>query len=363
MSAAPVRPGDVLAGRYRVERVIGSGGMGVVVAATDLERREPRAIKLMSRAALGDAAGVTRFLREARAAARLRGEHVTHLHEVGHLENGAPFLVMEYLEGKDLRAELDERGKLPVAEALTILFEICEALAEAHAAGMVHRDLKPSNVFLAKRGAGTIVKVLDFGVAKVPPDASGAFDGEGSTVTETGVLLGSPHYMSPEQMQSSRDVDARADVWSLGVVAYQIITGRLPFEGDGLAQVATAVLDGNPPPPSSLVAGLPPALDTAILACLEPDRERRCATVVQLVVSLSPFAPRSANPSIQRLLGLPPPSTRQVPASAQRPSAPPPSAPSPPREGSPGISVRWIAGAAAAILIGGGLAFLLLNLR
>ncbi len=236
---------------------------------------------------------------------------------------------------------------------------------------MVHRDLKPSNIFLAKCEAGTIVKVLDFGVAKVPPDDSRAFDGESSEstgVTGTGVLLGSPHYMSPEQMQSSRDVDARADVWSLGVVAYQIITGRLPFEGDGLAQVATAVLEGNPPPPSSLVTGLPPALDTAILACLEPDRERRCATVVQLVVSLSPFAPRSANPSIQRFLGLPPPSTRQVrpsapPPSAPPPSVPPPSAPSPLREGSQGFSARWIAGAVAALLIGGGLAFLLLNLR
>jgi serine/threonine-protein kinase len=301
----------------------------------------------MSRSALGDAAGVTRFLREARAAERLRGEHVARLYEVGHLGSGVPFLVMEHLEGRDLHAELERRGKLAVGDALTIVLQVCEALAEAHAAGMVHRDLKPSNIFLAKRSRGGVtVKVLDFGVAKVPPDASGAFEGENTGVTGTGVLLGSPQYMSPEQMQSSRDVDARADVWSLGVIAYQLVTGRLPFEGDGLAQIATAVLEGSPAPPGTLVKGLPPALDAAILACLEADRDRRCAGVVELAASLAPFAPRTAAPSLERLLGLPPPPRR--------------SAARPPRLG---FSARWIAAMVAAMLFGALLGFLLLHLR
>ena len=351
MSGAPVHPGDVIAGRYRIDRVLGAGGMGVVVAATDLvERHEQRAIKLMSRTALGDAGTVKRFMREARAAARLRGEHTTHLYEGGHLENGAPFIVMELLEGRDLRAELEERGKLPFGEALTIVLQACEALAEAHAAGVVHRDLKPANLFLVKRppdptatgapAAGPMVKVLDFGIAKVAPDTSG----DTTDVTATDVLMGSPHYMSPEQMQESRAVDARADVWSMGVIAYQLVTGRLPFEGDGLGQVAASVLEGNPAPPSTLAPGLPPALDAAILACLERDRERRCKSIVELAASLAPFAPSAAAPSLARLLGVPTPSK---PIARAR------------RRG----RTLWIAVAAAAILLGAALAFLLLGVR
>ncbi len=166
-------------------------------------------------------------------------------------------------------------------------------------------------------------------------------------VTGSAVMLGSPHYMSPEQMQSSRAVDARADVWSLGVIAYQAITGRVPFEGHGLTQIISAVMDGSPAPPSSLVKGLPPALDAAILACLEGDRDRRCAGVVELAASLAPFAPRAAAPSLERLLGLPPPpSRRRVRAQERR------------------VSVAvWVAGTAAALLLGGALAFLLLQLR
>jgi serine/threonine-protein kinase len=294
--------------------VIGSGAMGLVVAATDLELGAVRALKIMLPSALRSREPVARFLREASACGRLRGEHVARVYGVGRLDGGAPFLVMEYLEGSDLGAVLAARGSLPVGEALTIVLEVCEALAEAHRRGIVHRDLKPANLFLARRpGGGACVKVLDFGVAKILGEAASSGD-----TTRSYVMLGSPSYMSPEQMESSRDVDARADVWSLGVVAYQLLTGRLPFVGEGLTQIVTAVLEGRPAPPSSLVSGLPPALDAAILGCLEGDRARRCAGAVELAASLAPFAPPEAAGSLRRLLGVREPRPRRAPAPARR---------------------------------------------
>ena len=272
MGAPSVRQGDVLAGRYRVDREIGSGAMGFVVAATDVQQNVKRAIKLMRSSALGDRVAVTRFLREARACLKLQGEHHARVYELGRLPDGAPFMVMELLEGRDLRAELEARGALPLAEAMVIVLQVCEALAEAHRNGIVHRDLKPANVFLVKRADRAIhVKVLDFGVSKILGDAGSSGD-----TTRSNVMLGSPHYMSPEQMRNSREVDARTDVWSLGVVAYQILTGRVPFEGKGLTQIITAVIEGRPDPPSHVVKGLPPALDAVILHCLVSEPDERC---------------------------------------------------------------------------------------
>jgi eukaryotic-like serine/threonine-protein kinase len=335
MRAVPVRQGDLLAGRYRVDGVLGAGAMGFVVAATDVEQQQRRALKLMLPGALQNREAVERFLREARASSCLRGDHVTHVHEVGSLDDGAPFLVMEYLEGHDLAALLEKRVSIPLDPALplglavTILLQVCEALAEAHANGVVHRDLKPANLFLVKRPHGEVfVKVLDFGVSKILGDAATTDD-----VTSSYAMLGSPHYMSPEQMRSSRDVDARTDVWSLGVIAYQLITGRLPFEGKRLTQIVHTVLQGKPTPPSAVLPGLPPALEAAILACLEDDLDKRCPGVVELAASLAPFAPPEAAGSLKRL-GIAPPARG------------PPTAP-------------VIAGMVAALALGGGLAFLL----
>jgi serine/threonine-protein kinase len=299
MRAASPRQGDILAGRYRVDREIGMGAMGVVVAATDLQRHVPRALKLMSPSVLGDKEARARFLREARACMRLSGEHVTRVYEVGRLEDGAPFMVMELLSGRDLRAVLKEQGALPVGKAIVVVLQTCEALAEAHALGIVHRDLKPANLFVASApGRAPSIKVLDFGVSKFVGEARGSEE-----PTRTGMLIGSPYYTSPEQMRSSRDVDARADIWSLGVVAYQILTDRLPFDGPGITQIISSVLEGPPPPPSSLRPGLPPALDTAVLRCLESDPDRRWSNVAELAAALSPFAPPEAAPSLERLLG------------------------------------------------------------
>jgi serine/threonine protein kinase len=311
MDAPPVKKGDILAGKYRVDRVIGAGGMGVVVAATHIDLREPRALKFMRAMAISDGEAVERFLREGRASSRLRGEHVARVYDVGRLDDGAPFMVMEFLSGDDLRAVLKQRGQLPVGEAMLYLLQACEALAEAHALGIVHRDLKPANLFLTRRADGTpCIKVLDFGISKIL--------GDGHSVTKSYAILGSPYYMSPEQMRSSRDVDARTDVWSLGVIAYQLLSGGLPFSGRTITEIITVVLQGEPDPPSSLVPGLPPALDAAILRCLERDLGRRHASVGELAAALMPFAPPEAERSfdaITRLVGL----RRTIPRSRPAP--------------------------------------------
>jgi serine/threonine-protein kinase len=305
---SPVREGEVLAGKYRVERVLGVGGMGVVVAATHLDLLEPRALKFMLPTALDNAEAVERFLREARAAARLRSEHVAKVHDVGRLDNGAPYMVMEYLAGADLGAVLKQRGPLPAHEAALYTIQACSALAEAHDAGIIHRDLKPANLFLTHRPDGSpCVKVLDFGISKM-----GAA-GSDFEMTKTHAVLGSPHYMSPEQMRSARNVDARSDVWSLGVILYKLTTGKAPFRGQNITELISAVLEGAPPPPSQLRAGLPFALDAVVARCLRRKPEERFQSVTDLAAALMPFAPRGAGASLDpmaRLLASVAPETR-----------------------------------------------------
>jgi serine/threonine-protein kinase len=294
---SPVAPGEILAGKYRVERVIGVGGMGVVVVAIHLDLGEPRAIKFMLPAALTDAELVDRFLREARAASRLKNEHVTRVHDVGRLENGAPYMVMEYLSGTDLSARLKRDGPLHYQEAIFYVLQACEALAEAHAAGVIHRDLKPANLFLADQPDGTpILKVLDFGISKVMSEMP-----DEAHLTRTDVVLGSPHYMSPEQMNSTRNVDARADIWSLGVILYQLVTGRLPFRGAGITEIVAQVLQGVVPPPSQLQPGVPVQLDEVIFRCLERDPSRRYASVLELAQALGPAIPAVAPYYLERI--------------------------------------------------------------
>jgi serine/threonine-protein kinase len=303
---------EVIAGRYRVERVLGTGGMGVVVAATHLELLEPVAIKLMHPTAIYVAGAVQRFLREARAAARLKSQHVAHVFDAGRLENGAPFMVMEYLEGSDMRAVLKKRHTLPVQEAVLYVLQACEALAEAHAHGIVHRDLKPANLFLTQGPDGSpCIKLLDFGISKVlGPDAL-------ETMTRSNVMLGTPSYMSPEQMQSARSVDFRSDVWSLGVILYRMITGFVPFPADDITELVSAVMQRAPSPPSRKRPSLPGEVDTAILRCLAREREARYQTVAELAAALAPFAPRKAEGAlerIERLLASAPSSRRAQPS-------------------------------------------------
>jgi WD40 repeat protein/serine/threonine protein kinase len=286
-SPMAVKIGEVLAGRYRIERLIGSGGMGVVFAAKHLDLEELRAIKLMHPGEDQNARSLERFLREPRAAARLRSEHVAKIYDVGKLDSGAPFIVMEYLEGIDLRALLARRGVIPAEEAALYIAQACDALAEAHALGIVHRDLKPANLFLTTRANGSpCVKVLDFGISKLQARDGAA---AGDDLTQTNDVVGSPNYMSPEQMRATRDVDGRADVWSLGVILYELVTGKKPFPGVRAPEIHAMVLERRPRPPSAWRPDLPPGFDAVILRCLEKDRANRMPSAASLMTALLPF--------------------------------------------------------------------------
>lgn len=294
-----VNPGDVLDGKYRVERVLGEGGMGIVVSAHHLKLDEKVAIKFLLPSALSSDEIVARFDREARAAVKIKSEHVARAIDVGTLADGAPYMVMEYLEGIDLAAWLKQRGPLPVTQAVEFVLQACEAIAEAHALGIVHRDLKPANLFVVRRADGLLsVKVLDFGISKL-------VDRDGSTpdmsLTRTATVMGSPLYMSPEQMESSRSVDSRTDIWALGVILYELVTGRVPFIADTMPELVIRIIKDMPPPLRDSVPDAPPELEAVIANCLEKDRSRRYPNVGRLAVSLVDFAPRRSRNSIERI--------------------------------------------------------------
>ena len=286
--------GEVIAGKYRVDKVVGRGGMGVVLAARHLTLDETVAIKVLRATMMGVPGMVARFIREARASSKIKSENVVRVTDVDTLLSGVPYMIMEYLEGTDLLAELRRRpGGMPIEETVGYILEACAGIAEAHAVGIVHRDLKPGNLFLARRRDGrVIVKVLDFGISKVEaPD--------NDDTTRTGQLLGSPKYMSPEQMLSAHDVDARTDIWALGTILYQLLTGRQPFVGATTPQICALVLNASPTPPTVLRPDLPRELEAIVLRCLEKEPAARFPDVNQLAAALAPFGPSTARVPIQ----------------------------------------------------------------
>jgi serine/threonine-protein kinase len=297
-AAIPVAEGEIVAGKYRVERVLGRGGMGVVVAAEHLRLSQRVAIKFLLSTAGPEA--VKRFEREARAAVRLKSDHVARVLDVGELPTGAPYMVMEYLDGDDLSKIVRERGPLAVADAVDYLLQACEAVAEAHALGIVHRDLKPANLFVTT-GAdrSVVVKVLDFGISKQLGDAPGVHGDV--ALTQTASILGSPLYMSPEQLRSTRSVDFRTDIWSLGTILYQLLAGRVPFNATALPDLVLMVAGEAPPPLGEFRAGVPPPLEAAIRRCLEKDPAQRFQTVSDLAWAIAPFGSPSAQASAERI--------------------------------------------------------------
>jgi len=292
-------PGDVLAGKYRVERVLGVGGMGVVVAARHLQLDERVALKFLLPTACVDVEAVARFVREARAAAKIKNEHVARVTDVGQLENGFPYMVMEYLEGQDLASWLGQRGALPIEQAVDFVLQACEALAEAHSLSIVHRDLKPANLFCQQKPDGSVsIKVLDFGISKVL-DASVS----GSNMTKTTAFLGSPLYMSPEQLQQSKGVDTRTDIWSLGIILYELVTGRAPFDANAVTELIIKIAT-EPAPMVRVIRGdAPPALEGVLQRCLQKDRNLRFQTVGELATALVGLASARGRLSTEGILG------------------------------------------------------------
>ncbi|HEY5949246.1 MAG TPA: serine/threonine-protein kinase, partial [Kofleriaceae bacterium] len=275
--------GSVLAGKYRIDRILGRGGMGIVVQAMHLQLGQPVAVKFLLPEVLGNRELVQRFLREAQAAVRLRSEHVARVIDVGTLETGAPYMVLEYLEGTDLAHY--PRTHLSPGVIVDLMLQACEALAEAHSLGIVHRDIKPANFFVTKRSDGSsLLKVLDFGISKAPTTT------QDNNLTTTQVVMGTPAYMSPEQMKSARDVDARSDIWSLGVVLYQLLEGAPPFEAESFTALCIKVATE---PMRPMETELPAGLAQVVERCLEKQRTKRFANVGELARELAPFA-RSA---------------------------------------------------------------------
>jgi len=291
--------GTVVAGKYRVEGPLGEGGMGVVVLATHVGLDQRVAIKFLAPESLKSSAAVERFFREAKVAAKIRSDYVARVHDVGTLDGGVPYIVMEYLEGSDLGGLIHRDEGLPIDEVCEIALQACEALAEVHAAGIVHRDLKPTNLFVTRRADGSpAVKLLDFGISKLAPGADDTRTDPALTATTT--IMGSPSYMSPEQLKSTKDVDHRTDVWALGTVIYEAITGRPPFRGETLPQVCAMIAADEPAAPSTLRDGIPPELERAILGCLRKDPAER-EELVELSRVLVRFAPARAGASLERI--------------------------------------------------------------
>ncbi|MGD0526639.1 MAG: serine/threonine-protein kinase [Polyangiaceae bacterium] len=286
--------GSVVDGKYRVDEVLGRGAMGVVVAATHLQLGERVALKFLRYRAK---AGVnddfqSRFRREARVSAKLRNEHITRVIDVGVWREHVPYMVMDYLAGTDLRDVMKSVGAMPIGTALEYAVQVCEGIAEAHANGVVHRDLKPSNLFVTKRPDGSdLIKILDFGISKWSVGEAGVDE-----LTQTGVVLGSPKYMAPEQLFGSADVDARADVWSVGAIVYEMLCGRPPFDQASFTKICAELSTDRMPP--SLVERrpeIPPELEAVVMNCFARTPEKRIQNVAELAGDLlaavhAPFA-------------------------------------------------------------------------
>jgi serine/threonine-protein kinase len=310
-----VARGDIVADKYLVEGLLGEGGMAFVIVAKHVKLGEKVALKFLHKQFLQKADLVERFAREAQAACRIKNEHVARVYDVGSIRLtdpavDAPFLVMEYLEGHDFSTELEQTGPFAIAEAVELTMQVCQALAVAHAQGIVHRDIKPENLFLVGKGTLRSVKVLDFGISKLALTGKAFAEAEQSL---TGSLtLGTPLYMSPEQIRSTRSVDPRSDIWSLGIVLYEILTAKTAFEADTVTELCAAVLETTPRPILELRPEVPPGLAAIVARCFEKDPANRFQNVAELSIALLKYAPKRARLTAER--------TSQV-IRAARPSA------------------------------------------
>jgi eukaryotic-like serine/threonine-protein kinase len=294
-----LRPGELVEGRYRIEAVLGSGGMASVYRATHLALEQPVAIKVVSPLIRAIPGVAQRFMREARAATRLKSDHVARVFDVGTTRDGAPYMVMEFLDGKDLGSLVDEGRRLRIDQAVEYVLQACEALAEVHGVGIVHRDLKPANLFLTRGPDGRPhVKLIDFGISRIEAPLSIA---DASVLTNPDAIMGSPRYMSPEQMESASKADVRSDIWALGAVLYELLTGDAPYDGGTHLEIYASIAKGPPPAPSRFRNDVPRELDAIVLRCLETDPRKRYAHVAALGDALAPFG---MEPADERAAGI-----------------------------------------------------------
>jgi serine/threonine-protein kinase len=284
--------GTVIGQRYRLEKPLGKGGMGTVWSASHVVTRKVVALKFLQKEAADESAR-RRILREARAVCAVNHPHVVEVHDVLELEDGSPVLVMDLLEGESLGERLQRERTLSVDELLHVVIPMLSGLEAAHARGIVHRDVKPDNVFLARRGDGSVdVKLLDFGIAKVTKLDEGAA-AESAQLTGTGAMMGTPYYMAPEQVYGERDLDARTDVWAVGISMYECLAGVRPADGANLGQILKQVTVGPFRPLAELAPKAPSAMVQVIERCLERDRTKRIASATELREALERIAAAS----------------------------------------------------------------------
>ena len=339
-----LEPGTIVGGKYRIDGLLGTGGMGVVLSATHLELDSPVAIKVVRDDFAANEAIVSRLLFEARAVARMQSVHVVRVLDVARLPNGAPYVVMEKLRGADMAALLERRATIPVAEAISYILQACEGLSEAHGIGIVHRDLKPENLFLAVRPEGVVLKILDFGISK--DVGSSIREGRRTTLTKGGAAIGSPSYMAPEQIRAEPNLDARADIWSLGTILFELLAGRCPFEADTVALMYQKVLTEDPPSLLDFVPDAPPELNTIIRLCLQKNADDRFQTVQELVAALRALSRPVVTPRPRQESGI-----MLIPAAVEVP------------QGGVSLSVKLGLFATTTLLVAASVAFWQLQLR
>jgi len=294
-SRAGHEPLDLFAGRYRIDSVLATGGMGVVYAATHVDLRLPVALKLIHPSLQSSTEARGRFCVEARAGAALKSPHIVRVYDAGQLGSEECFVVMERLEGTNLDDLMRTRGPLPMELAVDYVLQACAGLAEAHAIGLIHRDIKPENLFLAHyRSTAPIIKVMDFGIARWCGDEL-----QSGRITNAGSNLGSPCYQSPEQMRNAGDVDERSDIWSLGLVLYELMTGDCPFESDSIQETCWKVLQGPRPSLTSRIPDVPVELEAVFQRCLSLDRNQRFSSVRQFAAALRPFVRKGASADVK----------------------------------------------------------------
>lgn len=305
-----LEPGDVIDGKYRILRLLGEGGMGSVYEGENVKIHRKVAIKTLLAAVAGNADVIGRFEREATAAGRIGNPHILEVLDLGEMKDGDRYLVMELLDGEPLSNRIERQGRLSPAELAPLAVQVLEGLGAAHAAGIIHRDLKPDNIFLLKNHVGIkdYVKIIDFGISKFQP-LSG--DSEGMSMTRTGAVMGTPYYMSPEQASGSRDADLRTDLYALGVILYQAVTGQVPFDAPTFNQLLFKIVLSEPPPVQSVVPEIDEAFASIIARSMARDINARFQTSKEFADALAGWLSSGAAVSVP-----PPPDRAAMEASA-----------------------------------------------